>query len=209
MANKLPNEAELFQKIHDEHLAVSSALWDLIYGGIEDKLTVIKLLLTLYLEANEAVPLNEVKKTFEHIRDVSLIFRQVIHPQIIKTEDKGFVKIKEESQSLPTVIRNLLSHYVGNDIQSINFILGDCLDDNRALEIPAVHKILCHVRAMEEFLTKLKLHTETLEERVKNLLTLPLVYLNNLKSELNAEQAARVEKSISSLQEIDGILRKK
>ena len=164
MANKLPNEQELFEQLRREKVAVPSDMWNVVYSGIEDSILIIKLIIALYQEQNKDIPIDEAKKILTNIQDVSSVFRKIINPQIIKTDDKGFVKIKAEGKILHPIIRDMVTHYIGNDIQAMNFMIGDVIDDGNGLGRQMCEKIMRHIVDMEEFIAKLKLSTETTEE---------------------------------------------
>lgn len=206
MAKKLPNETELFAELSSKQVVLSADMWNLIYSGVEDNLSIIHLLITFHLDNADEVPVNELRKIMTHVSDVFSVFRKLIHPQIIKTEDKGFVKIKAESQRLHPIIRDMFSHYIANDVQSINFIVGDHLDEKQPLDRTTAEKILGHIDDMKDFIAKLKENTETLEAKIRNHLTLPLVYLRKVYTSLDGDQRQKMEKCICSLEEIDQIL---
>ena len=209
MANKLPNEKELLDQLRLEKVAVPSDMWNVVYSSIEDSILIIKLIIALYQEQNKDIPIDGAKKILTNIQDVSSVFRKIINPQIIKTDDKGFVKIKAEGKTLHPVIRELVTHYIGNDIQAMNFMIGDIIDDGAGLNRPMYEKILRHIEDMEEFIVKLKLSTETTEERIRNQLTFPLVYLKNLREHMDGTDKDKIDKCLASLEEINGILEKK
>lgn len=206
MANKLPNEKELFEQLSRERIIISGNVWSIIYSSVEDSILIIKLIVTLYRDQNKNIPIDQAKKILANIQEVSSVFRKLIKPQIIKTEEKGLLKISSESKNLHPIIREMFAHYIGNDIQSLNFIIGDYIDDKKNLDKPVSDKIMRHIADMEEFLLKLKANTESLEERLKNQLTLPLVYLNNLKNTANEADKSKIEKCITSLEEINKFL---
>lgn len=208
MANKLPNETELFSQLNNEKVVISSELWSIIYKSIEDSILVIKLIITFYREQNKHVTVDESKKILKHIQEVSSLFRKLLKPQIIKTEDKGLIKIKSETENLHPIIREMFSHYIGNDIQALNFIIGDYIDDGKDLDEAMSTKIMGHVTGMEEFLLKLKANTETTEERIKNELTAPLVYLRSLRESLDTNGQEKIDKCIASLETINKLIKK-
>lgn len=209
MANKLPNEKELLEQLSREKVAVPSDMWNIIYSSIEDGILIIKLIVSLYQEQNKDIPVDEAKKILTHIQDISAVFRKLLNPQIIKTEDKGFMKIKSESKQLNPIIRDMVTHYIGNDIQALNFMIGDTIDDGIGLGQEMCEKIMRHITDMEEFLVKLKLSTETTEEKIRNRLTLPLVYLRSLRESMDDSGKEKIDKCLDSLKEINGILEKK
>ena len=88
-------------------------------------------------------------------------------------------------------------------MNSMNFIVGMFLDDNKGLDKETCKKIMNHIDSMEEFLKKLKTNMETFEERIKNQLTLPLIYLNKLRDSLDEENKTKLDKCISSLEKIN------
>ncbi len=209
MANKHPKEQELFSTLSQEKIALSSEVWYLIYSNIEDQISIIRLILALYLDRETPVPIDEIRKIFSHINEVSSVFRKLINPEIIKTEDKHFIKIKQENQTLHPIIKELFGHYIANDVQAMNFILGDHLDDKRSLDAAICQRILGYLQSMEEFLAKLKMNTETFEERIRNQLTLPIVYLQNMKPNLSDTDKIKIDKCLSSLHEIVNLLKNK
>ena len=209
MANKLPNEKELLEQLSREKVAVPSDMWNIIYSSIEDGILIIKLIVSLYQEQNKDIPVDEAKKILTHIQDISAVFRKLLNPQIIKTEDKGFMKIKSESKQLNPIIRDMVTHYIGNDIQALNFMIGDTIDDGIGLGQEMCEKIMRHITDMEEFLVKLKLNTETTEEKIRNRLTLPLVYLRSLRESMDDSGKEKIDKCLDSLKEINGMLEKK
>lgn len=209
MANKLPNEKELLEQLSREKVAVPSDMWNIIYSSIEDGILIIKLIVSLYQEQNKDIPVDEAKKILTHIQDISAVFRKLLNPQIIKTEDKGFMKIKSESKQLNPIIRDMVTHYIGNDIQALNFMIGDTIDDGIGLGQEMCEKIMRHITDMEEFLVKLKLSTETTEEKIRNRLTLPLVYLRSLRESMDDSGKEKIDKCLDSLKEINGMLEKK
>ena len=209
MANKLPNEKELLEQLSREKVAVPSDMWNIIYSSIEDGILIIKLIVSLYQEQNKDIPVDEAKKILTNIQDISAVFRKLLNPQIIKTEDKGFMKIKSESKQLNPIIRDMVTHYIGNDIQALNFMIGDTIDDGIGLGQEMCEKIMRHITDMEEFLVKLKLSTETTEEKIRNRLTLPLVYLRSLRESMDDSGKEKIDKCLDSLKEINGMLEKK
>lgn len=67
-------------------------------------------------------------------------------------------------------------------------------------------KIMRHIADMEEFLGKLKLSTETTEERIRSQLALSLVYLRSLRESMDTPGKEKIDKCLASLQKINGIL---
>ena len=208
MANKLPNEKELLEQLHQERASVPNDLWNIIYASIEDSVLVIKLLISFYQEQNKDIPPDETKKILTNIQEVSSVFRKILNPQIIKTEDKGLVKIKRDGGKLHPIVRDMVNHYIGNDIQAMNFLIADTIDDGNGLNHALQEKIMGHIEDMEEFLGKLKLSTESIEEKIRGKLTAPLVYLRGLRDSLDVPDRDKIDKCLALLEEINGILEK-
>ncbi len=206
MANKLPNEKELLEQLHNEKSDIPSDMWNIIYSSIEDSILIIKLIINLYQEQNKNIPMDEAKKILTHLQDISMVFRKLINPQIIKTEDKGLVKVKSEGKKLHPIIKELVNHYIGNDIQALNFMIGSAIDDGDGLDQTMREKIMHRIEDMEELLGKLKLSTETSAERIRNQLTLPLVYLRSLRESLDDVGKDKIDKCLASFEEINKIL---
>ncbi len=161
MANKLPNEKELLEQLSREKITVPGDMWNTIYSSVEDSILIIKLIVTLYQEQDKDIPTEEAKKILTHTQDIAKLFQKIINPQIIKTQDKGLVKIKSKGENLHPIIKDMFSHYIGNDIQILNFIIGDYIDENKGLNNQASEKIMRHMTEMEEILIKIKSSTET------------------------------------------------
>lgn len=208
MANKLPDEKELLEQLKNEKAAVPSDMWNIVYSSIEDSILVIKLIISFYQEQNKDIPVDESKKIHDYVQDVSTVFRKLINPQIIKTEDKGLVKIKSEAWTLHPIVRKMITHYIGNDIQALNFTLEVTIEEGIGLNQEMRERILRHIASMEEFLGKLKLSTETTEEQIRNRLTLPLVYLRSLRESMDDTSKDKIDKCLASLEEINGMLEK-
>jgi hypothetical protein len=159
MANKLPNEKELLEQLHNDRASIPGDLWPVVYANVEDSILVIKLIVRLYEERNEDVPPEETKKILDRVGKVAAFFNRAVTPKIIKTADKGLVKVGSEIGPLHPILREMLKHYIGNDIQALNFILGDLIDDGRGLDAHMKEKVLRRIAAMEEILKKLRLST--------------------------------------------------
>lgn len=160
MANKLPNEKELLRKLRDDQVVLSNELWRQIYKNIEDSILIIKLIISFYREQNIDVPIDESKKILKHIQAIASLFRKLLNPKIIKTQDNELIKIQSESENFHPIVREMFSHYIGNDIQALNFLMGDTIDDSKGLDKPMTEKIIKYLESMETFLIQLKNNTQ-------------------------------------------------
>lgn len=72
MANPLPNEKEIYEKIEREKLSVPLPIWDLINHHIGNDLYAISLIAGTYVtgEDKEAIPPEDGKKIVKHVEEI-------------------------------------------------------------------------------------------------------------------------------------------
>lgn len=185
MANKLPKEQEILDKISRSEVTVSDYLWDTIYSLIENKLTIIDLLVNYYTQKSESIPKIELQSILKYLNDINNVFKKIINPEIIEETDTTFCKVKEESVLLDKDIKEIFSHYVGNDIQAINFIIGFYLDELNSDDITIEHqqKIIDYLESMKNVLYRLRTATkkrETLRDKIVTKIQYPMNYISEL-----------------------------
>ena len=158
MSNKLPNEEEKFAQISKEHVCVSNKVWSMINDHIEDGISFIQITLDNYKELKQPIPVHVMKELLEHSQEVYMIFRTLIHPKLGKAEDGSIVKIEEDDNQnqLHPHIKEIFSHYIGNDFNVIGFILGANIDDNKPLSIGYADRILRCLKSSQEILDRIK-----------------------------------------------------
>ena len=122
VVNKYNKEDQVFEEIRFENVILSSLLWSQINAHLEDSVTSIHLILQAYNEIKEEVPFIQVMKVNSFVADIQGIFQRTLNPTIIKTEEKGLIKVKEEYKKLPGEVRNMLRHYVGNATLAMSLI---------------------------------------------------------------------------------------
>ncbi|MBI4707848.1 MAG: hypothetical protein HY761_07995 [Candidatus Omnitrophica bacterium] len=153
MANPLPNEKELFEQIEQERLGISDDIWDLLYNRIGDDITAINLICQCSLMDNEAIPINEARMIIQHTHHIKDI---VNHVTLAKIDDFPFPEFSE-SMPLDPVLREMLTHYIGNDVYIINLIVQDSIDPADPHPVPpeVVKKIVEHAGTVAAFMNKL------------------------------------------------------
>ncbi len=69
-----------------------------------------------------------------------------------------YEKIKKENIKVHPLVWELIDHYIGNDIQAMQFIAGSYVVGSDPEPIPAEHgkKIIAHCDEVRKFLLKLK-----------------------------------------------------
>jgi len=55
---------------------------------------------------------------------------------------------------LHPVVREMFTHYIGNDVYSINLIIGSA--DPQAVSLENIEKIINHTRGIKDFLGRLR-----------------------------------------------------
>ena len=161
MANPLPNEKELYEQIRREKIKVTPDIWDLLYNRIGDDVTAINLLCQYYLKNNEPVPIQEAKKILTYTRHIKDIINQVT---VISKDNFLFPEFLDDIP-LHSIIREMFTHYIGNDIYMINLIVQDTIDplDPKPLSLEQTQKILSHTRTIRDFMERLRVATSTEE----------------------------------------------
>ncbi|MFH1338317.1 MAG: hypothetical protein ABIH40_00495 [Candidatus Omnitrophota bacterium] len=154
MANPLPNEKELFEQIKTERITVEPGIWDLLYHCIGDDITAINLLCAYYLCRKEPVPVLEAKKILVYTRDIRDIIRKIT---MNSSQDFPFPKFKDNIPLHP-VIKDMFTHYIGNDVHSINFIVCDTIDpvEPNPVSSEIIQKVLSRTHSIKEFMERLR-----------------------------------------------------
>ncbi len=154
MANPLPNETEFYTRIKNEKIAIGQEIWDLLYNYIGDNLSAINLLCQYHLAGNQPIPLTEAKKILLYTRHIKDIINK------ITLTSKSDFDFPEFSDGIPLhpILREMLTHYIGNDIYMINLIVGDAVDPiaPAPLAIENAVKIVCHCRDIKTFMYRLR-----------------------------------------------------
>ena len=157
MANPLPNEKELYARIEKEKITITPEIWDLLYSYVGDDLSAINLLCQYYLVSKQAIPVSDAKKIMHYTRHIKDIINK------ITLTTKGDFAFPEFAEGIPLnpVLREMLTHYIGNDIYMINLIVGDAIDPVEPGSVSPEHtlKIVGHCQSIKEFLERLRKKT--------------------------------------------------
>ncbi|MGD0336357.1 MAG: phosphopantetheine-binding protein [Candidatus Omnitrophota bacterium] len=155
MANPLPEEEKLYEQIKNERITVTTEIWDLIYNRLGDDISSINLLCQYYLDAGQDIPALEARKILQYTRHIKGIMNQVT---CVSREQKGFY-FPEIAEGLPLhpVIREMLTHYIGNDVYAINLMVGESEDriDPQPVSIPVIQRVLDRTHSIKVFIGKL------------------------------------------------------
>ncbi|MFA5276746.1 MAG: hypothetical protein WC417_07655 [Candidatus Omnitrophota bacterium] len=154
MANPLPNEKELYERIKEENISILPDIWDLLYHRIGDDITAINFLCQYYLDEKEPIPVFEAGKILlytRHIKDINDKFT------LYSKTDFAF---PEFSYGMPLhpVLTDMFTHYIGNDTYMINLIVEDSIDplNPKSVSIENIQKILKYTHSLREFLNRLQ-----------------------------------------------------
>lgn len=161
MANPLPDERELYERIREEKIVIAPEIWNLLHHRIGDDITTINFLCNSCLNQDQAIPIEEAKKIFLYTRHIKDIVNQIT---LISKKDSPFPEFMD-TLPLHPIIREMLTHYIGNDIHTINFMVQDTIDpiEPHPVPIEIIQKILAHTRSIKEFMERLRV--ATLQER--------------------------------------------
>lgn len=154
MANPLNNEKELFERIKNENITIAHNVWSFIYNHVGDDLTAINLLCQYYLDNNQPIPASEAKKLVIYATDAGNIINNLC------LKDKQNPHFPEFSEDIPLhpVVREMLTHYIGNDTQMINFMVGAYIELDEPMAVPKdiAPKILNQTKSLREFMERLR-----------------------------------------------------
>ena len=164
MANPLPEEKEFFERIRNENITINPEIWDLLYNRIGDDLSAINLLCQCYLSEAKPVPILEAKKILNYTHHIKEITNQ-----LTLSSQKGDFPFPEFLDNVPlhTILREMLTHYIGNDVYMINLIVRDSIGplEPKDISLESTRKILSHSRTIKEFMEKLRTATSREENR--------------------------------------------
>jgi len=155
MANPLPEEKELFERIKNEKISLSPEIWDMLYNRLGDDVSGINLLCQYYLTSNQQIPFEEGKKILNFTRHIKEIINQLT--VISKSSDFPFPELFDNIPLHP-VLRDMFTHYIGNDVHMINLVTGSYIDFSYPQDIPLedIQRILNHTRTIKEFMDRLR-----------------------------------------------------
>jgi hypothetical protein len=158
MAQKHPDEDALYAKIKEENIKVHPYIWDMIYLYLGDEISAVTQIVFTSCHYQELLPVEDAKKILNHTKTIKIVLGQILHPEKIRDGHRDFQKIKNEDMTLDPVVNELFTHYIGNDVNAINMILGFYLDPKDEQPCPVDHakKIFDKTQTMTQFLNKLR-----------------------------------------------------
>lgn len=147
MANPLKNEQELYDQIKRDGIKVPALIWDMMYRDLGECISAIEVTAYFHKIEGSCIPIDEAKKIQKHTKEIIKRVREILH---LGTIDVHF--------DLDPILRELFTHYLSNDTNSINMIISGHLDprDEQPVAVEYVEKIWKHAAAMRQFLDKLR-----------------------------------------------------
>jgi len=154
MANPLPEEKTLYKKIKSEKISINHGIWDILYDRIGDDVTAINLICRSRLDNDEPIPAKDAKKILHYTHHIKDIVSKVTQA---KKENDYFPEFLSDGPLHPD-IREMFTHYIGNDVYIINLIVGNSLDpaEKEPLAGVEIQKILSHTHTIREFMDRLR-----------------------------------------------------
>ena len=158
MANPLPHEKELYDKIKQDGITIDPFIWDTMYHYLGDYISVINAVATLYIERNQIIPIHDARKILAYTLRIKGVVDKIIQPETIGHESERFEKIKNDRMTLHPIVKEFFMHYIGNDTHIINFCVSYYLDplDEQPVPLEDAKRILSHTISMRQFLDKLR-----------------------------------------------------
>lgn len=156
------DEEKLYDRIAVEKITIHPFVWDTLYLYLGDYISGINFIVSYYVEKNEPVPTEDCRKILKYTRIMNETVDKILHPEKMAKENHRLEKIKVENMLMHDVVRELVSHYVGNDIMGINFIVSFYLDPKGEGPVPVedAQKLLNYTQSMAAFLDKLRKATK-------------------------------------------------
>jgi hypothetical protein len=154
MANPLPEEEKLYIQIKEQNITIEPGIWDLIYHRLGDDITAINLLCQYYFTNKEPIPILEAEKILAYTQNIKDIVRKIT---MSSSQDLLFPEFRGNIPLHP-IVREMFTHYIGNDVQAINFMVGDSIDsaDPQPVSLEAVQRILNRTQMIRDFLERLR-----------------------------------------------------
>ena len=155
MANPLPNEKELYKRIYRERISMDPQVWDLLYNRVGDDITTINLLCQLHLCDCQPIPVQEARKILTYTRHIKELLSHITN---ISDDKQKTFPVFVGAVPLHSILREMFTHYIGNDIYMINLIVEDATDPMQPepLSVASTQKILNHTRSIRDFMDKLR-----------------------------------------------------
>ena len=165
MANPLPKEKELYAQIEKEKISINPEIWDLLYHRIGDDITAIDLICRYYLDSQQAIPIPEAAKILHHTHHIKDVVNKIT---VTSQDDLAFPEFIDDMPLHP-VLREMFTHYIGNDVHMITLIVGNDIDpiDPQPVSLEHIRKVITHTQSIKEFMEKLRIATSREKEYAK------------------------------------------
>ena len=162
MANPLLNEKELYAKIKNEKITVPLPIWDLMYHYLGDEVSAITQITLSYWRYNEPVAVADAKRILDHTKKINAVVKKILHPEKDENKEGAMAELKNNPAKFHPVIKELFTHYIGNDVYGINMIVGFYIDpkDENPIPVEDAKKILNKTFTLKEFMDRLREATQ-------------------------------------------------
>jgi hypothetical protein len=162
VAKTHPQEQVLYARISEEKISIHPFVWDTLYLYLGDHISAINFIVSYYLEENTPVTIEDSRRILRYTRAMTDIVDKVLHHDKVAADNARLEKIKNENMTMHPVVRELVSHYMSNDIMGINYIVSFHLDPMGEEPVPVedAQKILNYVSSMASFLDRLRKATQ-------------------------------------------------
>ncbi len=158
MANPLPNEEECYRRIRDERIRVAPCIWEAIDDHLDDPISLIDLVAALYTDRNTPMPVKDALLILGQTLRIREAMQKILNPAAILDTDERFLRVKRERPFIAPVVRDLFTHYIGNDTHIINMCVSFYTDPADPVPVPVedARKILKAALSMRVFLCRLR-----------------------------------------------------
>lgn len=158
MANPLPDEKALYQKIKDDKITIPNFVWDAMYNFLGDNVSFINFQAGYYIEQDLPIPIRDARKMLDYVMLSMDAVHKIIYPDRITDKDIHLQKVKTEAVILPPLIKEFFTHYLGNDLHMMGMCLQFYLDDLGPEPVPVKDaiKIQEATRSIHQFLNRLR-----------------------------------------------------
>jgi len=169
MVNPLPKEKKIYKRIRSEDITINNNVWYFMYHRVNDSIAAIILICKLWLENQEAMPIQEAERILAWTKDIKNAI------SAITASSKENLVFPQSQDGIPfnSIVQELITHQFGNDIYAIELLLQDAIDSINPIPVPleALQKIIAHVQTIKGFLEKFcnTVQWEYSEEKYRNL----------------------------------------
>ena len=169
MANPLPEERELYERMRSEGIAINKDVWDSMYHRVNDNITAIILICQRCIEVREDMKVQEAARILVWTKDIKNSTNSITASS---RESLVFPQFQDK-MPINSIVQELITHQFGNDLYAIELMLQDAIDPISSAPVPLeiVQKILVHAQAINMFLEKFRdtVQWKESEEKYHNL----------------------------------------